>query len=44
MIYTLTEIAKRSKNIYYHVCGTFPDEKIKYLEIRREKNEKTKLY
>ena len=44
MIYTLTGITKRSKYINYHVRYTFPDKGIKYLEMRREKNEKTKLY
>ena len=44
MIYTLTGITKRSKYIYYHVCCTFPDGRIKYLEMRRESNQKTMLY
>ena len=44
MIYTLTGITKRSKYIYYHICCTFPDGRLKYLEMRRERTEKTKLY
>ena len=30
MIYTLTGITKRAKYIYYHVCCTFPDGRLKY--------------
>ena len=33
MIYTLRGITERSKYIYYLVCCTFPDERIKYLEM-----------
>ena len=44
MIDTLTGINKRSKYIYYHVCCTYPDGRIKYLEMRRESTQKTMLY
>ena len=44
MIYTLTGIIKRAKYIYYHVCCTFPDVRLKFLEMRRERTEKLKLY
>ena len=44
MIYTLTGITKRSKYIYLHICCTFPDGRLKYLEIRRGRTDKAKLY
>ena len=44
MNYQLTGITKRSKFIYYHVCYIYPDGRTKYLEMRRERTDKEKLY
>ena len=44
MIYTLTGITKRSTFIYWHICCTFPDGRIRYVEMRRERTDKNKLY
>ena len=40
MIYTLTGITKRSTFIYWHICCIFPDERIRYVEMRRERTDK----
>ena len=44
MNYQLTGITKRSRFIYYHVCYIYPDGRTKYLEMRRERTDKEKLY
>ena len=37
MIYTLTLITERSKYVYYHVCCTFSDGRIQYLQMGPER-------
>ena len=44
MNYQLTGITKRSKFIYYHICYIYADGRTKYLEMRRERTDKDKLY
>ena len=36
----LTGITKRSKAFHYHISYTWPNGKIRYVEIRREKVQK----
>ena len=43
MMNTLTSITKRSTYLFYHVFCTFSDGRLKYLEMRRERTEKTNL-
>ena len=40
MNFNLTGITKRSKTFHYHISYTWPDGKIRYVEMRREKVEK----
>ena len=43
MNFNLAGITKRSKTIHCHISYTWPDGKIRYVEIRREKVEKTEF-
>ena len=40
MNFNLTGITKRSKTFHHHISYTWPDGKIRYVEMRREKVEK----
>ena len=44
MNFNLTGITKRSKTFHYHISYTWPDGKIRYVEMRREKVEKNRIY
>ena len=44
MNFNLTGITKRSKTFHYHISYTWPDGKIRYVEMRREKLERNRIY
>ena len=42
--FRLTGITKSVKFINYHVAYTFADGRIRYIEMRREKNSESRIY